>query len=50
MSDYESWRQFAASWGMAYFALMFAVAMVYAFWPSRKREFDAAAQIPLKDD
>jgi cytochrome c oxidase cbb3-type subunit 4 len=50
MSDYESWRQFAASWGSLYFAAMFAIALAYALWPSRKREFEEAARIPLKDD
>ena len=50
MSDYESWRTFAASFGTIYFAAMFAIALAYAFWPSRKRAFDEAANIPLKDD
>ena len=50
MSDYESWRQFAAGWGFAYFAAIFFIAMVYALLPSRKRAYDEAARIPLKDD
>ncbi len=30
MTDYESWRQFAAGWGLFYFVAMFTVAMIYA--------------------
>ena len=50
MSDYESWTRFAASWGMAYFAAIFVVAVIFAMLPSRKRAYDEAAQIPLRDD
>ena len=50
MSDYESWRLFAASWGMLYSAGIFLVAMIFALLPSRKRAYDEAARIPLRDD
>jgi cytochrome c oxidase cbb3-type subunit IV len=50
MTDYESWRQFAAGWGLFYFVAMFTLAMIYAFLPSRKKVFDEAARIPLRDD
>jgi cbb3-type cytochrome oxidase subunit 3 len=29
---------------------MFAIAFVYALWPSNKAKFDRAAQVPLHDD
>lgn len=50
MSDYEKWQWFAASWGSVYFATIFFVAVGFALWPSRKRLYDEAALIPLKDD
>ena len=36
MSTYESWRQFAAAWGVAYFGLIFFIALVYALLPSNR--------------
>ena len=50
MSNYESWRAFAASWGSIYCAVIFLLGIGYALWPSRKRDFEKAALIPLKDD
>ncbi len=50
MSDYEYWRHFAATWGMFYFLAIFLGVLVYALLPSRKKAFDEAALIPLKDD
>jgi len=50
MSDYEYWTHFAASWGTLYFAAIFFIAMVWVLLPSRKRVYEEAARIPLKDD
>jgi cytochrome c oxidase cbb3-type subunit IV len=50
MSDYESWRAFAASWGTIYSALIFFGAVAYALRPSRKRIYDKAALMPLEED
>ena len=50
MSDYEFWRGVAASWGSLYFGVIFFAAVGFVLWPSRKRFYDEAAQIPLKDD
>ena len=47
---FESLSAFAASWGSAYFAVLFLSAVGYALWPSRKEEFDHAAHIPLTED
>ena len=29
---------------------IFVVVLVYALWPSRKRQFDEAARMPLRED
>ena len=50
MSDYEYWRSIAASWGTIYSAAIFFAALTYTLWPSHKKGYDEAAQIPLKDD
>jgi cytochrome c oxidase cbb3-type subunit 4 len=50
MATYEAWREFVASWGFAFFALIFLVAVAYAFLPSRRKAFEDAAQIPLQED
>ncbi len=50
MFDYKHMQEFAASWGSLYCFLIFAVGCIYAMLPSRKREYDEAALIPLKDD
>ena len=49
---YKAVAEFAQQWGLIYFVAIFAVVLVYALWPSRKRqkEFDEAARIPLKED
>ena len=50
MSNYDWWRNFAASWGTLYSAAIFFAALAYTLWPSNKAGYDEAAQIPLKDD
>jgi cytochrome c oxidase cbb3-type subunit IV len=50
MSTYQYFQDFAAKWGFAYFAIMFAIGCAYAFWPSRKSVFDKAARQPLDED
>jgi cytochrome c oxidase cbb3-type subunit 4 len=47
---YRAVAEFAQTWGLAYFVVMFAVVLVYALWPSRKRQFEHAARIPLQED
>ena len=47
---YEDVLAFAQSWGAVYFMAMFAVALAYALWPSNRKRFQDAAQIPLEDD
>ncbi|MGC1861782.1 MAG: cbb3-type cytochrome c oxidase subunit 3 [Methylocystis sp.] len=50
VSTYEAWREFAASWGSAYFALIFIGALAYVLRPSRREYFDEAGKIPLRED
>jgi cytochrome c oxidase cbb3-type subunit IV len=47
---YRALAHFAQTWGLAYFVIVFAAVLVYALWPSRRRRFEEAAQIPLRED
>jgi cytochrome c oxidase cbb3-type subunit IV len=47
---YETLASFAQTHGTIYFALIFAAVCVYAFWPSNKAKFDAAARMPLDEE
>ena len=38
------------TWGLAYFIVIFLIALAYALWPSRRQQFDEAARIPLRED
>jgi len=55
MGDSETYSLLAGiaqTWGLVIFVVAFLLIVAYAFWPSkaRKKEFDAAAKIPLKED
>jgi len=51
MSDtYKALAGFAQTFGLLYFVAIFAVVLIYALWPSRRRMFDEAARIPLRED
>ena len=49
-ATYEALARFAQTWGLLYFFIVFLVVLVYALWPSRQREFDEAARMPLRED
>ena len=49
-STYKFLAEFAQTWGLAYFVAVFAVVLVYTFWPSRRRGFEEAARMPLRED
>ena len=49
-STYHAVSEFAQTWGLAYFLVMFLVALLYALWPSRQKQFDEAARMPLRED
>ncbi|HMK80661.1 MAG TPA: cbb3-type cytochrome c oxidase subunit 3 [Xanthobacteraceae bacterium] len=42
--------KFTQTWGLAYFLIIFVIAMAYALWPSRQKQFDEAARMPLRED
>jgi cytochrome c oxidase cbb3-type subunit 4 len=47
---YQAVAEFAQTWGLVYFVIIFAAVLVYALRPSRKAQFDHAARIPLRED
>ena len=47
---YKAVAEFAQTWGLAYFAILFTLVLLYALWPSRQKQFDEAARIPLQED
>lgn len=47
---YETISQFAQTWGLVYFVALFIGVLIYAFRPGAKKQFDDAANIPLKED
>ena len=49
-STYRALAEFAQTWGLVYFVAVFLVVLIYALWPSRRRQFDEAACIPLRED
>lgn len=50
LTAYENWRAFAGSWGLIFFGFIFIGVVIYAFWPSRRKEFEQDAQIPFRED
>jgi cytochrome c oxidase cbb3-type subunit 4 len=48
--SYRAVAEFAQTWGLAYFVVIFLIVVAYALWPSRKRHFEEAARIPLQED
>ena len=47
---YESFRQFADSWGLVYMVVIFAVVVALVLRPGAKKQADDAASIPFKED
>lgn len=48
--NYRVAAEFAQTWGLAYFVVIFLLVLLYALWPSRQKQFDEAARIPLRED
>ena len=38
---------FSKTWGMIYLLVVFLLAALWTYWPSRKKTYDDAAQGPL---
>ena len=47
---YRAVAEFAQTWGLVYFVVIFVAVLLYALWPSRKKQFEEAARIPLRED
>ncbi len=50
IETYKSLASFAQTWGLVYFVGVFALVVLYAFWPSNKSRFEDAARAPLRED
>lgn len=48
--DHDTLVGFAKTFGLFFLIAMFAVAVAYAFWPSKKDKFDRAARSVLDDE
>ncbi len=48
--DYESFRLFSDSWGLAYLVAVFVGVVFFVFRPGSKKQYEDAADIPLKRD
>ena len=49
-ATYRAAAEFAQTWGLVYFVVIFLGVLLYALWPSRQQQFDDAARIPLRED
>jgi cytochrome c oxidase cbb3-type subunit IV len=47
---YKALAEFAQTYGLVYFVTVFAIVIAWAMWPSRKRKFEEAAHVPLRED
>ncbi len=50
METYTALAHFAQSWGLIYFFVVFCVVVVFVMWPSRKKGYEEAARMPLRED
>jgi cytochrome c oxidase cbb3-type subunit 4 len=42
--------EFAQTWGLVYFLVIFIISLAYALWPSSKHRFEEYARMPLRED
>jgi cytochrome c oxidase cbb3-type subunit 4 len=47
---YAFFAHLAQTWGLVYFMAIFFAVLAYALWPSRQKQFDEAARLPLQED
>ena len=50
METYAAVAHFAQSWGLIYFFVVFCAVVVFVMWPSRKKQYEDAARMPLRED
>jgi cytochrome c oxidase cbb3-type subunit 4 len=49
-STYLALANFAQTWGLIYFVVVFVLMLAYVMRPSGKAKYEDAARIPLKED
>ena len=47
---YQQLSEFAQQGGAIYFLLIFLGGCAYAFWPSKRADFERASRLPLDED
>jgi cytochrome c oxidase cbb3-type subunit 4 len=47
---YTAVAEFAQSWGLLYFFIAFVAIVIWVMWPSRKRKYEDASEIPFRED
>ncbi len=50
METYNAVAHFAQSWGLIYFFIVFCAVVIFVMWPSRKKQYEEAARLPLRED
>ena len=50
METYTALARFAQSWGLIYFFIVFCAVVIFVMWPSRKKQYEEAARMPLRED
>ena len=49
-ATYKALAEFAQTYGLLYFVIVFSLVIAWAMWPSRKQRFEEAARMPLRED
>jgi cytochrome c oxidase cbb3-type subunit 4 len=49
-ATYAKFAEFAQTWGLAYFVIVFLAVLFYALRPSQQQRFKQAALMPLRED
>jgi cytochrome c oxidase cbb3-type subunit 4 len=50
LETYKALAEFAQTYGLLYFVIVFVFVVTWAMWPSRQRRFEEAARMPLRED
>jgi cytochrome c oxidase cbb3-type subunit IV len=48
--DHDTLVWFSKSFGLLYLIALSIIVLIYAYWPSRKEDFDRAARSILRDE
>jgi cbb3-type cytochrome oxidase subunit 3 len=50
MLDYETIRSYSSLGGLILFVTLFALVLLYVFWPSNSKNFEEASRIPFENE